>query len=65
MPRLRSVGNDVLSDEVVDRQVADMRTLLGLMTGTNAAEALAALRAALPIAVGETANNLRPVRPVP
>lgn len=49
----------------VDRQVADLRHLLALMTGAKPAEALAALCAVLPPPAGEPADDFRPVRSVP
>ena len=44
-------------DAVIDREVADMRELLKLMTGASAAESLKALRAAFPDATLATRTS--------
>jgi hypothetical protein len=50
-------GEAPTPDAVIDRQVADMRELLSLMTGASAAESLKALRAAFPDATLATRTS--------
>lgn len=47
MPQPNSISNQFAPDDVVNQQVADMQVLLRIMTGSNAHEALGALRAGL------------------
>lgn len=46
--RAAATDGSAARDELADRQVADMRALLRLMTGSSAAESLKVLRAAFP-----------------
>ena len=46
--RAAAVQGRAARDEMVDRQVADMRALLRLMANASAAESLKVLRAAFP-----------------
>ncbi len=46
--RATAVQGRAARDEMVDRQVADMRALLRLMANASAAESLKVLRAAFP-----------------
>ena len=53
------------SDDLADRQVADLRKLLKLMAGTNAREALGSLRAGLVVPAGGPSRELSAVLRVP
>lgn len=46
--RAAALANRAATDELVDRQVADMRALLRLMAGASASESLKVLRSAFP-----------------